>query len=136
MAKKSLKEKRGPIATGKFSVEESKIYIVAAIICFHIIPLFFVFMGEMGQQILLSVFIATINPLIVFSICCFRACRLGFSFKFPLIMALLGGLSIGMYYNYLAEAVLTASVLFFLVYLILALASELLGGFLKKVIGG
>lgn len=136
MAKDLKKKKGGPIATGKFSVDESRMYLMAGIICFHIVPLFFVFMGENGQMILLSVFLTTLNPLIIFSICTFHACRLGFCFKFPLIMAMLGALSIGMYYNAMSENLIPSVVLFFAVYIILCLASELLGGFLKKFIGG
>lgn len=133
---KDLKKKGGPIATGKFSVEASRSYIVAGIVSFHILPLFFVFMGEMGQQILVSLFLTTMNPLIIFAICTFHACRLGFCFKFPLIMTFLGALSIAMYYNIFAGSVLSSVFLFGIVYLILCFASELLGGFLKKIIGG
>ena len=136
MAKDLRKKKGGPIATGKFSVDESRMYLTAGIICFHIVPLFFVFMGEMGQQILVSVFLTTMNPLMIFAICTFHSCRLGFCFRFPLIMTLLGALSIVMYYNIFAQSVLTSAFLFGTVYLILCFASELLGGFLKKLIGG
>ena len=133
---RDLRKKKGFIATHKFSVEESKSYIIAGIISFHILPLFFVFMGEAGQQILVTLFLTTMNPIIIFAICTFHACRLGFCVKFPLIMTFLGALSIAMYYNYLAGAVLTSTVIFGLVYLILCFASELLGGFLKWYIGG
>ena len=133
---RDLRKKKGFIATHKFSVEESKSYLMAGIISFHILPLFFVFMGEAGQQILITLFLTTMNPLIIFSICTFHAFRLGFCVKFPLIMTFLGALSIAMYYNYLAGAVLTSTLIFGIVYLVLCFASELLGGFLKKFIGG
>ena len=136
MAKKSLKKNNRPIETGKFSVETSKMYIAAGIICFHILPLFFVFLGETGQQILITVFLTSLNSLMLFCICMFQAFRLGFCFKFPLIMAVLSAASIAMYYNYLGEAALTSAVLFFIVYLVICFLAELLGGFLKKMIGG
>lgn len=137
MARRSLKKRSGPIATGKFSLEDSKMYVAAGLICFHILPLLFVFMGEAGQQILMSVFLTTLNPILVFCICCFHACRLGFCVKFPLIMGFVSALSIIMYYNGIANGMgLITFVLFLIVYMIFAFGSEAVGGFIKKLIGG
>lgn len=137
MARRSLKKRSGPIVTGKFSLEDSKMYVAAGLICFHILPLLFVFMGEAGQQILMTVFLTTLNPILVFCICCFHACRLGFCVKFPLIMGFVSALSIIMYYNGIADGMgLITFVLFLIVYMIFAFGSEAVGGFIKKLIGG
>lgn len=136
MAKKSLKKKSGVIAKEKFSMETSKMYVAAGIICFHILPLAFIFMGEAGQQILMTVFLATLNPLMIFCICLFHAFRLGFCFKFPLIMTVLSAMSVVMYHDYLDGGVLMAGMVFFIVYAVLCFVAELFGGFLKKLIGG
>lgn len=137
MARKSLKKKGGFIETSKFSMEDSKMYIAAGIICFHILPLFFVFMGEMGQTILWQVFWTMLNPILIFCICCFHGCRLGFCVKFPLITGIIAAMSVVMYYQS-AEAVgMVAGVLISVgVYMILAFGAEAVGGFLKRVIGG
>ncbi|MDO5399206.1 MAG: hypothetical protein Q4G33_14910 [bacterium] len=137
MARKSLKKKGGPIATGKFSMDDSKMYVAIGLICFHILPLFFVFMGQAGQTILMTVFLTTLNPILIFCICCFHACRLGFCVKFPLIMGVVSSLSILMYYNGIAEGMgLITCVLFLIVYMIFSFGSEAVGGFIKKLMGG
>lgn len=137
MANKLKKKGGGPIACSKFSLEESKMYVVATLICFHILPLLFVFWGETGQNILVSVFMLVLNPLLIFSVCCFHACRLGFCFKFPALSGALAALSILMYYDGIApEMKLVSTFIALIVYLIIAFASELMGGFFKKMIGG
>lgn len=137
MARKSLKKKRGFIETSKFSMEDSKMYIVAAIICFHILPLFFVFMGETGQTILWQVFWTLLNPILIFCICCFHACRLGFCVKFPLITGVLAIMSVIMYYQSAEATGMVAGVMISVgVYMILAFGAEAVGGLLKRMIGG
>ena len=54
--RKSLK-KEPVIPKTDFSFYESKIYIIATIIMFHIVPLVFVMMGENGQLLLLQFFL-------------------------------------------------------------------------------
>ena len=137
MARRSLKRKSGPIATGKFSLDESKMYIAIGLICFHILPLFFVFMGESGQILLTQVFLMTLNPILIFCINCFHGCRLGFCVKFPVMMGFISAVSILMYYNGIAEGMgLVTLVLFLIVYMIFAFGAEAVGGFIKHLIGG
>jgi len=145
MAKRDLRKKGGPIATGKFSMEDSKLYVIVGIIYFHILPLVFVFMGEMGRQILQSVFLDKINPIILFCLCCFHAVRLGFCFKFPGIISILSSLSLFMYYGLgnvygvgdsHPELGFVIFLMFTIVYILFSFISELIGGFIKKVIGG
>ena len=145
MAKRDLRKKGGPIVTGKFNMEESRLYVMIGIIYFHIVPLVFVFMGGMGQQILQSIFLDKLNPIMIFCLCCFHATRLGFCFKFPGIISILSSLSLFMYYSLgnvygLGETNpglgIVIFVMFTLVYVLFAFASELIGGFIKKLLGG
>ena len=59
--RKSLK-KEPVIPKTDFSFYESKIYIIATIIMFHIVPLVFVMMGENGQLLLLQFFPYDVKP--------------------------------------------------------------------------
>ncbi len=59
--RKSLK-KEPVIPKTDFSFYESKIYIIATIIMFHIVPLVFVMMGENGQLLLLQFFLMMLKP--------------------------------------------------------------------------
>ena len=62
--RKSLK-KEPVIPKTDFSFYESKIYIIATIIMFHIVPLVFVMMGENGQLLLLQFFLMMLNPMFI-----------------------------------------------------------------------
>ena len=62
--RKPLK-KEPVISKTDFSFYESKIYIIATIIMFHIVPLVFVMMGENGQLLLLQFFLMMLNPMFI-----------------------------------------------------------------------
>lgn len=133
--RKGLK-RGGFIETGKFTLENSKMYIVAALIMFHIAPLMFVFLGEMGKQMLLTVFMFMLNPLFIFCLNMFHAVRMGFSWKFVFLVGIISAASIFMYYEVEAGMMLQTGVLCFFVYTIFAFVSEAIGGFLRRIIGG
>ena len=59
--RKSLK-KEPVIPKTDFSFYESKIYIIATIIMFHIVPLVFVMMGENGSIITITIFPYDVKP--------------------------------------------------------------------------
>lgn len=131
--RKPLKKQDGIIIRGKFSIETAKMYIVAALIMFHIVPLMFVFMGENGQIILSTVFMLTLNPIFLFGVGCFYAVRNGFDFKFPLILAVVAIASLMMYYSFeTAGNMLITLIVTGLTYLIFAYVSALAGGFVKR----
>lgn len=132
---RDLRKKRGPIDTAKFSFEDSKTYLYAVAICFHILPLFFAF-TEWGQGMLTTVFWTTLNPILIFIICLVHGMRLGFCFKFPLITGVLSGVSPALYYAIFASSFLVGFFVSAVVYTVLALIAELFGGFVKKLIGG
>lgn len=131
--RKSLKKETGSIVKGSFGLDSAKYYIVAALIMFHILPLFFVFMGENGQVILATVFMLTLNPIFLFGVGFFYTIRNGFDFKFPLILTVIAAASLMMYYGYAAaeNAVITLLVTG-ITYLVISYVSSLLGGFVKR----
>ncbi len=137
MAKKkirrSLNERKGIIITGKFAMESAKAYIIIALVMFHIIPLFFVFMGENGRMMLAQLFMFMLNPILLFSVGFFYGVRNGFDWKYPLILTVLSTVSIVMYYDFeTAYNVALGVALSFGVYIIFAYLSALLGGFVKR----
>ena len=134
---KRLNEDTHIIKRGKFDMETSKIYLVIAMIVFHIVPLIFVFMREVGHATLYNMFLFRINIIFLFGIGVFYGIRNGFNFKFPLVMLLISILSYVFYYN---SAVLFADANYYImtgiitliVYGVFSLLSTVLGGWLKR----
>lgn len=79
--RKPLK-KEPVISKTDFSFYESKIYIIATIIMFHIVPLVFVMMGENGQLLLLQFFLMMLNPMFIALSGLIYGIKQGFNFKF------------------------------------------------------
>ena len=138
--RKSLNEDTRIIKRGKFEMETAKLYLVIALIVFHIVPLVFVFMGEVGLATLMNMFLYTINIIFLFVIGVFYGIRIGFNFKFPLVMIVISVLSYVFYYNskilfpsedgaiyYIMTGMIT-----FIVYSVFSFFSVVLGGWLKR----
>lgn len=137
MAKKqirrSLNEPKGIIIKGKFTMESAKMYIITAILMFHIVPLLFVFMGENGRMMLSQMFMFVLNPVFLFSVGLFYGIRNGFEWKYPLILTVISSVSIIMYYDFAGMYYVVLSfALSFCVYIIFSYLSVLLGGFVKR----
>ena len=134
---KGLNEDTHIIKRGKFEMETSKMYLVIALIIFHIVPLVFVFMGKTGLDVLMNMFLYTINIIFLFAIGMFYGIRIGFNFKFPLVMLVISALSYVFYYNsdqlftdanyYIMTGVITV-----IVYAAFSFLSTALGGWLKR----
>lgn len=133
----SLKKKQGVIHKEKFTFDNSKVFLTGLIICFHIIPLFFLAFGDMGKQMLNSLGMLVMNPIFIMAILLFYGVRVGFNMKMPFLTAVISGASVGMYYLdpeqeaylfYLFQTV----VVMFCVYLILAVGFELIGAAIKR----
>lgn len=131
----SLKQE-GMIIRGEFSMETAKWYVAAFIIAFHILPLVFLAFGDTGRQLLSTVCMTFLNPMIIFVAMLIYGMRIGFNFKMPIIATLIATLSIAMYYTdvnqeaYVYYTVLSTLVMFF-VYGIFAYISGLIGAFIK-----
>lgn len=133
MSKKNpLDNKRGGITCEKFDFQESKWYIVATIIMFHIVPLIVMFTKD-GQSVLSSVFMMLLNPIFLFLTSLFYGVKKGFNVKMPVLMAVLATLSIIMYYEFenLSYIVQTGIVMF-VTYLVLDFVGIVIGGFVKS----
>lgn len=134
---KNLKKKKGIFTLAKFDMSQAKGYIIATLIMFHIVPLIFVCMGEMGQTALMTMFMFMVNPMMVFGIGLFYGVRIGFEWKFPLISGILSAASVPMYYNFPDINYLILSTLIcFIVYTIFAYVFVFCGAIVKKIIAG
>lgn len=137
--KRNLKKKnKGPVATGKFSMETAKPYIAAALVFFHIVPLAFVFVPG-GKDILLGVLCMTLNAPVTFGMAGVNAFKTGFNFKYPLLLTLISAASILMYYDgaggISAEWTLPFAALMGIVYAVMAFLGGLLGGIVRRIMG-
>lgn len=133
--RKTLTKKEGYIRKGEFSVDDSKIYIILTIVMFHIVPLAFVMMGENGQQILMLTFLMMLNPIFIVITGLIYGIKKGFNYKFPMFMGIIATVSVLMYYDfdsivYKAQTV----IIMMIVYIIFALLSTVIGGWLKKLL--
>lgn len=138
MSKKNRRktlQKESRIQRGKFSVDDSKIYIIASIIMFHIIPLFFVIMGENGQLLLLQFFLMMLNPMFIALTGLIYGIKKGFNGKFPIFMAIVAFVSIPMYYNFENTGyMMQTTVIMAVVYIIFSYIATVIGGFVKNML--
>ena len=133
--RKTIKEKESAIAKNDFSVDDSKIYIIATLIMFHIAPLIMVMLGENGQLLLLQTFLMMLNPIFISLAGLIYGIKKGFNLKLPAFMGFLALISIPMYYKFdtLAYTVQT-TVIMGIVYLIFAYGATVIGAFLRKLL--
>lgn len=132
--RRSLK-KEPVIPKTDFSFYESKVYIIATIIMFHIVPLVFVMMGENGQLLLLQFFLMMLNPMFIALSGLIYGIKQGFNFRFPLFMAIIAMVSIPMYYQFeTAEYVVMTATIMCIVYTIFSFVATIIGAFVKKLL--
>lgn len=124
------------LPTTKFNLTDAKMFVVAALLCFHILPMIFVFMGEGGQSVLMNMFMLVLNPMFIFGTAFFYGAKLGFEWKFPLILGMLAAASLFMYYSFpnpndLMESGTVCAV----VYMMFSYAFAFAGAVFKKLTG-
>lgn len=125
------------IRRGKYSTEEAKTYLIVAIAVFHILPLMFVFMGETGAIAMQTTLLYTVNVMFLFGIGVFYGIRVGYNFKFPLILTVISFMSYVIYYSngYIFENVyyyIMTGVITFIVYALFSFVSTAIGGWAKR----
>lgn len=126
----------GLIIRGEFSMETAKWYLVATIVAFHILPLLFLAFGDVGRQLLRTVCMTYLNPLLLFVILLLYGVRVGFNVKMPLLTTVISTASIAMYYTdvnqneYVYYTVISTIVMLF-VYAIFSFVSDVIGAFIK-----
>jgi hypothetical protein len=136
MGKKNrLGEPKGPIITGPFSMETGKMYLIALVITFHILPLFFVILGENGVALMTNMFLFMLNPMFIFIISLLYGVRIGFNWKYTLIAVIIATASVPMYYSFETLGnVVISTIISLIVYYVFVVVSTAIGGFLKKYI--
>lgn len=117
-----------------FSMDESKTFVIVTIVMFHILPLFFVMMGENGQALLVQFFLLQLNPLFLALAGLIYGIKKGFNAKFPLIMGVIATISIPMYYNLEAQYMVQTIIIEAIVYLIFSYAAVAAGSFVKRLL--
>lgn len=124
------------IVRGEFSFETSKWFLVTVIVAFHILPLIFLAFGDTGRQMLNTICMLYLNPILIFVIMLLYGVRMGFNFKMPIICTLLEAASIAMYYTSAAQEdyifyTVQSTIVMFIVYGIISYVSTLIGAFIK-----
>lgn len=131
--RKKLAKKESMLAKNEFTVDDSKIYIIATIIMFHILPLIMALMGESGQLLLLQTFLMMLNPIFISIAGLIYGIRKGFNVKMPMFMGIIALASIPMYYKLDTLAyVVQTTIVMGIVYLIFAFAATAIGALLRK----
>ncbi|MCC8160760.1 MAG: hypothetical protein LIO53_05560 [Oscillospiraceae bacterium] len=129
--RKTLQKKEGIIRKGTFSIDDSKMYIIATIIMFHILPLIFIIMGENGKM-MLSMSYVTTNPIFLGITGLIYGIKKGFNFKFPLIMTVLSALSVFMYGEFSESMMIVSPIILGIVYLIFSFGATIIGAFIRR----
>ncbi len=112
--------------------DAARTYLFIDLAFFHIVPLGFLCMGETGQGLLSGLFLTMLNPLYTALSSFIYALKNGFWTKYLLIKALLGALSVLMYYGYAFPEVVGTFVIMFAVYGLAALAGMFIGKLFYK----
>lgn len=135
--RKSLNEDTHFIKRGAYSTSAAKVYLIVALITFHIVPLILVFMGKTGLNVLMHTFLYTINIIVIFAIGAFYGIRNGYNMKFPFILFVIAFLSYVFYYNdsdvfdSAANYVMTGTITF-ITYALFSYVSTAIGGWAKR----
>ena len=125
-----------PLPRVEFDVNSSKVYLLATLIIFHVIPLIFVAMqfimkdqNVMGMYMYFSIYF---NSMLVAAVGFVYGLKKGFNVKFPIIISVIAALSILFYGGYTPPETMNVLFAFGVTYALFAFGSVLLGAFLKK----
>ena len=114
-----------------YNMEHAKMFILADIIAFHIVPLFILLTG-VGEAILSQMFLTFVNPLyMAISSFIFGITR-GFAVPGIFIKSGLACASIIMYYGYGFPNVIMSAVIMFIVYGLASFIGMGLGNFFQR----
>lgn len=121
------------IVRAAFTAENSKLYVLATIILFHVVPFVLALCGDIGKQILTNLMMFYLNPMIVFATLLVYGLRVGFNGKMPLVVTLFASASIVMYYSIAADLAhyVLAFMLAFCTFAVMAFLGAIIGAFMK-----
>ena len=121
----------------EFDTSDSKVYIIATLIIFHIVPLVFVLlnftMPESHFMDLYTHFAIYFNSSLLAVIAFLYGIRKGFNFKLPFFVSVIAVLSIIFYMNYMPSQTVPMLLAFGLVYILFSFIGILVGAYLKRV---
>lgn len=129
--RKTLSEKETLISRNTYSTDDSKMYIIATIIMFHILPLIFKAFHEEGEA-LYAMFYLMGNNIFLALTGLIYGLKKGFNFKFPLIMSVLAMLSVIFYNSFAKETAFMFCVIYTIVYTIISFVFTPCGAFVKR----
>lgn len=130
--RKSLKAQETLIPKNQFSVDDSKMYIIATIIMFHVVPLAFMVLGNNGKELYQFAYF-TVNPLFLGITGLIYGMKKGFDLKFPFLMFVFSFFSVVFYNAFKADVLIPEILAFGIVYLLFSYAATVIGAFIKKL---
>ena len=134
--RKTLPARKEPIPRVEFDTSDSKVYIIATLIIFHIVPLVFVLlhliMPESHFMDLYTQFAIYFNSSLLAVIAFLYGIKKGFNFKLPFFISVIAILSIIFYMNYMPSQTLPMMFAFGLVYVLFSFIGILVGAYLKR----
>ena len=130
--RKSLVHKETVLPRAEFDFDDSKIYLICAIVVFHILPLPFMAFGEQGKLMYDMIYL-TVDTLFLAFAGLIYGIKKGFNLKMPLVMTGLGVLSLIFYPEFDEAMRLTGRVVFSLTFLIIAVGAVVIGALIKKL---
>ena len=136
--RKSLNKKETYLPRNDFTVDDSKIYIIATIIMFHIVPLIFVAASKLYDEnimVIYTSFYITTNSLFLAIAGLIYGLRKGFDAKYPLLMTVLAVLSLIFYAEFTPETAVSYRLAFAITYLIISYGAVLIGALIRKLFG-
>ena len=135
--RRTLPARKEPLARVEFDASDSKVYILATLIIFHIVPLVFVLlhftMPDSNFMGLYTQFAIYFNSSLLAVIAFLYGIRKGFNFKLPFFISVIAILSIIFYINYMPSQTVPMLLAFGLVYMLFSFIGIFVGAYLKRV---
>lgn len=129
--RRKLKEKETFVSRNDFNVDDSKVYIIATIIMFHIVPLIFMAFGETGKAMYAMLYVAGNNLFLAINAMIYGI-KKGYDFKFPLIMSVLAALSVVFYNDFQHGQVAMWCLIYIIIYTLISFLCVLGGAIVKR----
>lgn len=134
MKKNPLKQKK----SDNFNFATARSYIFATLIAFHIAPLVLMAM-KMNMLVAMTMMCMTVYPSFVAILSFIYGLKIGFSWKYPLFVAVIFAPSLLMYYMPLTTPdeimhALLATMIYTIVYAVFSFIATICGGYLKRYI--
>lgn len=135
--RRTMPARKEPFPRVEFSTSDSKVYMIATLVIFHIVPLVFVLMNftmpDTNFMALYTQFAIYFNSSLLAIIAFLYGIKKGFNFKMPIIISVIAILSIIFYAEYMINQTLPMMFAFGFVYVLFSFVGILIGAYLKRV---